>query len=150
MRSFFRQPGHAQAITDALALRAISRIVAPGTGTEAANGKSRIERESRLNRGACLIQPAEPCQGGSKASMCVTKVSIGFDGSAQPKISSITARTRCTLRRIPSIPRSGRITSPASKILKENRTVRNGPLPAGMAANALRMRCSNPFRLTLP
>ena len=76
MRSFFRQPGHAQAITDALALRAISRIVAPGTGTEAANGKSGIRRQSRLNRGACLIQPAEPCQGGSKASMCVTKVSL--------------------------------------------------------------------------
>ena len=29
----------------------------------------------------------------------------------------------------------------SAKFLKENRTVRNGPSPAGTAANALRMRC---------
>jgi hypothetical protein len=42
-----------------------------------------------------------------------------------------------------------------AKILKENNTPRNVPSPAGMAANALRMRCStarfpDPFRRTLP
>jgi hypothetical protein len=37
-----------------------------------------------------------------------------------------------------------------AKILKESNTAQNRPLPAGMAATELRMRCSNPFRWTFP
>jgi hypothetical protein len=36
-----------------------------------------------------------------------------------------------------------------AKLFKENNTPWHGPSPAETAANALRMRCSDPFRWTL-
>ncbi len=37
-----------------------------------------------------------------------------------------------------------------AKFLKENRTVQNGTLSTETAVTEFRVRCSNPFRWTLP
>jgi hypothetical protein len=44
----------------------------------------------------------------------------------------------------------GDLVDGLAKILKENRTVQDRPLLAEMAVTAFRVRCSDPFRWTLP
>ena len=52
-------PGHAHALTEALASSEVSRIVARHVGAEAGDGESRVERKPCLGRGPRLIKLTE-------------------------------------------------------------------------------------------
>ena len=74
-----RHPGLAHAFQDTPAVGADRRIVGARSTPEAADGEGRIERQSGLNRGPCLVQPAELRQGGSKMEMRERMIAVGLD-----------------------------------------------------------------------
>src|SRR3981081_2772470 len=81
-RSPLRHPGHVHAFTEALASGQVSRIVTRFADTEAMDGETRIQHQSRLHRSPRPAGRAERREHGGEKEMPDGLIAVRLDAAA--------------------------------------------------------------------